>query len=84
MSFEAQGTKLFGGVCRDIPGVPEKFEEKIVFNSRPLVKPHSLPSFFLLPVRGQNPDSHMGRLGSISDLFVASWHRNHGFLFSGR
>ena len=32
MSFEAQGTKLFGGIsrdfCRDIPGMPEKFEKK--------------------------------------------------------
>ena len=34
-------TKLFGGIsrdfCRDMPGVPEKFEKvKVVFNSRPL------------------------------------------------
>ena len=33
-------TKRFGGIsrdfCCDIPGVPEKFAKKIVFNSRPL------------------------------------------------
>ena len=41
MSLETQGIKLFGrdipGFCRDIPGVPEKFEkEKFVFNFRSL------------------------------------------------
>ena len=44
MSFDSKSreTKLFGGIsrdfCRDIPGVPEKFEnKKFMFNSRPLV-----------------------------------------------
>ena len=41
MSLETQGIKLFGwdipGFCRDIPGVPEKFEKKkFVFNFRSL------------------------------------------------
>ena len=54
MSFETQGYQTFWrdipGFCRDIPGVPEKFEQKrFVFNSRPL---------FLTPKRsyhwGQN------------------------------
>ena len=41
MSLETREIKLLGrdipGFCRDIPGVPEKFEKKrFVFNSRPL------------------------------------------------
>ena len=40
VSFEAQGNATFWrhipGFCRDIPGTPEKFEKKFVFNSRPL------------------------------------------------
>ena len=42
MSFETQGNQIFWwdipGFCREIQGVPEKFEQqkKFVFNSRPL------------------------------------------------
>ena len=40
MSFETQGNQTFGGICRDfcrdILGVPEKFEKKTsAFNFRP-------------------------------------------------
>ena len=44
MSFETQETKLFGrdipGFCRDIPGMPKKFEKKrFGFNFRSPIKP---------------------------------------------
>ena len=40
MSLETMEIKFFGrdipGFCRDVPEVPEKFEKKLCFNSRPL------------------------------------------------
>ena len=48
-SLETREIKLFGrdlpGFCRDIPGVPEKFEKKtFVFNFRSLFQPDSMVS----------------------------------------
>ena len=67
MSLKTREVKLFGrgipGLCRDIPGVPEKFEtERFVFNFRSLVpgpkarlrqgtfeKPRLMPDVALIP-----------------------------------